>query len=140
MSRPARRWLATTAACARSRGSVRSWPPSCWRACRNWRRLDPHRLNHRQLASLAGLAPHASDSGIHRGKRKVWGGRAEVRRALYIAAKSASTCDPVYIAFRKRLTDAGKPFKVAIIACARKMLTILAAMFRTGQNYKKAPA
>ena len=106
-------------------------------------------LDHRPLASLAGLAPlaslaglasHASDSGLHRGRRLIWSGRAEVRRALYIAAKSASQWDPVFKAVKQRLTDAGKPFKVAIIACARKMLTILAAMFRTGQNYKKAPA
>ena len=70
----------------------------------------------------------------------IWGGRAEVRRALYIAAKSANQWDPVFIAFRKRLTDAGKPFKVAIIACARKMLTILTAMFKNGEDYRKTPA
>ena len=103
-------------------------------------RLDPHRLDHRQLASLAGLAPHAGASGVHRGKRKVWGGRAEVRRALYIAAKSASQWDPVVVAFKKRLTLAGKPFKVTILACARKMLTILAAMFRNGEDYRKTAA
>lgn len=96
-------------------------------------------LSHRQTASLAGLAPHACESGLQRGKRRIWGGRAEVRRALYIAAKSASQWDPVFIAFRKRLTDAGKPFKTAIIACARKMLTILTAMFRNGQDYVSLP-
>ena len=94
-------------------------------------------LNHRQLASLAGLAPHACDSGLSRGKRMVWGGRAEVRRALYIAAKSASQWSPVFKAFRKRLMDAGKPFKVAIIACARKLLAVLAAMFKNGENFQK---
>ena len=97
-------------------------------------------MDHRKTASLAGLAPHANDSGLRRGKRLIWGGRAEVRRALYIAAKSASQWDPVFIAFRKRLTDAGKPFKVAIIACARKMLTILTAMFKNGEDYRKTPA
>lgn len=94
-------------------------------------------LDHRQLASLAGLAPHARDSGLSRGKRQIWGGRADVRRALYIAAKSASQWDPVFKAFRKRLTDAGKPLKTTIVACARKLLTILAAMFRRGENYRK---
>ena len=92
------------------------------------------------MPALLASPPHASDSGLHRGRRLIWSGRAEVRRALYFAAKSASPCDPVFKAVKQRLTDAGKPFKVAIIACARKMLTILAAMFRTGQNYKKAPA
>ena len=91
-------------------------------------------LDHRRLASLA---PHARDSGLSRGKRQIWGGRAEVRRALYIAAKSASQWDPVFKAFRKRLTDAGKPLKTTIVACARKLLTILAAMFRKGENYRK---
>jgi len=95
-------------------------------------------LDHRQLASLAGLAPHARDSGLHRGKRLIWGGRAEVRRALYIAAKSASQWDPVFKAFRKRLIEAGKPFKVAIIACARKLLTVLATMFKKGEDFRKA--
>ena len=95
-------------------------------------------LDHRQLASLAGLAPHACDSGLHRGKRLMPGGRAEVRRARYIAAKSASQWDPVFKAFRKRLMEAGKPFKVAIIACARKLLTVLATMFKKGEDFRKA--
>ena len=94
-------------------------------------------LDHRRLASLAGLAPHARDSGLSRGKRQIWGGRPEVRRAPYIAAKSASQWDPVFKAFRKRLTDPGKPLKTTIVACARKLLTILAAMFRKGENYRK---
>lgn len=95
-------------------------------------------LDRRQIASLAGLAPHACDSGTHRGKRRIWGGRADLRRALYIAAFIASRYDPTLKAFRKRLQDAGKPFKLAITACARKLLTILNAMFRDQSDYRAA--
>jgi transposase len=97
-------------------------------------------LDHRRITSLAGLAPHACDSGLHRGKRRIWGGRADVRRALYIAAFIASRDDPTIKAFRKRLQAAGKPVKRAITACARKLLTILNAMVRNGQNYVKQTA
>jgi transposase len=92
-------------------------------------------LDRRQLASLAGLAPHASESGRQRGRRKVWGGRREVRRALYIAAIVASRFNPDLRAFRDRLIGDGKPFKVAIIATARKLLTILNAMIRDHRDY-----
>jgi len=97
-------------------------------------------LDHRRIASLAGLAPHACDSGLHRGKRHIWGGRAEVRRALYLAAFIASRYDPALKAFRKRLVDAGKPTKVAITACARKLLTILNAMFRHATDHRAIAA
>lgn len=97
-------------------------------------------LDHRRIAALAGLAPHACDSGLSRGKRHVWGGRAGVRRALYLAAFIASRHDPVFKAFRKRLQDAGKPTKVALTACARKLLTILNAMMRDGKDYVKQTA
>lgn len=97
-------------------------------------------LDHRKITSLAGLAPHACDFGLHRGKRRIWGGRADVRRALYLAAFIASRHDPTLKAFRKRLQDAGKPVKLAITACARKLLTILNAMSRNGQDYRKHPA
>jgi len=97
-------------------------------------------LNRRQIASLAGLAPHACDSGTHRGKRRIWGGRADLRRSLYIAAFIASRHDPTFKAFRKRLQDAGKPVKLAITACARKLLTILNAMFRNNTDYLKPGA
>lgn len=97
-------------------------------------------LDHRRIASLAGLAPHARDSGTHRGKRHVWGGRADVRRTLYLAAFIASRCDPALRALRKRLQDAGKPTKVAITACARKLLTILNAMFRNAKDHQKQAA
>ena len=94
-------------------------------------------LDGRKIAALAGLAPHAADSGIHRGKRHIWGGRETARRALYIAAFIASRYEPAIKAFRKRLQDAGKPVKVAITACARKLLTILNAMEKKGENYVK---
>jgi transposase len=93
-------------------------------------------LDRRAIASLSGLAPHAHDSGHRKGKRKVWGGRAEVRRALYLAAFVASRRDPELKAFRKRLIAAGKPLKVALIAVARKLLTILNAMIREGHDYE----
>ncbi len=96
------------------------------------------RLDRRAIASLAGLAPHACDSGVFRGKRRVWGGRAEVRRSLYLAGFIASRYDPRLRAFRKRLEVAGKPTKVAIVAVARKLLTILNAMFRDGKDYRSA--
>ena len=96
------------------------------------------RLDRRAIASLAGLAPHACDSGVFRGKRRVWGGRAEVRRSLYLAGFIASRYDPRLRAFRKRLEAAGKPTKVAIVAVARKLLTILNAMFRDGKDYRSA--
>lgn len=97
-------------------------------------------LDHRRIASLAGLAPHACDSGLHRGKRHIWGGRADVRRALYFAAFIASRYDPALRDFRKRLQDAGKPTKVAITACARKLLTILNAMFQNAEDHQKQAA
>ena len=99
-------------------------------------------MDPRKITSLAGLAPHASDSGLSRGKRRIWGGRiwggrADVRRALYLAAFIASRYDPKMKAFRARLQAAGKPVKPALTACARKRLTILNAMFRDEKNYAK---
>jgi len=97
-------------------------------------------IDRRAAASLAGLAPHACDSGYRKGKRRVWGGRADVRRALYLAAFIASRCDPEMKAFRKRLTDAGKPLKLALIAVARKLLIALNAMVRENRDYQRRPA
>lgn len=93
-------------------------------------------LSRRQIASLAGLAPHPCDSGLHRGKRRIWGGRADLRRALYIAGFIASRCEPTLKDFRQRLEDDGKPVKVAITACARKLLTNLNAMFRDNTEFR----
>jgi transposase len=93
-------------------------------------------VDRRAIASLAGIAPHARDSGHARGRRCIWGGRADVRRALYLAAFIASRSNPELRAMRTRLQAAGKPFKVAIIALARKLLTILNAMIAQGRDYK----
>ena len=93
------------------------------------------RLDRRAIASLAGLAPHACDSGQRRGRRHVWGGRADVRRALYLAAFVASRYNPALKAVRERMQAAGKPAKVAILAVARKLLTILNAMVRDQRNF-----
>jgi len=87
------------------------------------------------IASLAGLAPHACDSGVFRGKRRIWGGRAEVRRSLYLAGFIASRYDPRLQAFRNRLEVAGK---AAIVAVARKLRTIINAMFRDEKDYRSA--
>lgn len=87
------------------------------------------------IANLAGLAPHACDSGLMRGQRHIWGGRKDVRKTLYQAAFIASRYDPALKALRKRLQDAGKPFKVAIIAVARILLTQLNAIIREQRNY-----
>ena len=82
------------------------------------------RLNRAAVGMLAGLAPHARDSGKREGKRFCWGGRANVRRALYVQH------NPVIRTFYQRLLDQGKPRKVALVACMRKMLTILNAILR----------
>ena len=91
--------------------------------------------SRRQIAVLAGLAPYDHDSGVFRGRRSIWGGRSEVRRMLYMAALSASRANPVLRLFHQRLIAAGKPPKVALIAVARKLLTILSAMLRTNQPW-----
>ena len=88
-------------------------------------------LNRRQIAALVGVAPLARDSGTLKGKRLVWGGRAPVRAALYMGALVASRCNPIICTFYRRLLAAGKPKKLALTACMRKLLTILNAMMRT---------
>jgi transposase len=92
-------------------------------------------LTHKQIATLAGLAPLARDSGTLRGKRMVWGGRAPVRTALYMAALCGRRWNPQLKVFYERLIAAGKPKKVALIACARKLLTILNAMVRDNERW-----
>jgi transposase len=86
------------------------------------------RLNRQKISALVGLAPFNRDSGTHRGHRQIHGGRAHVRRALYMAATSAARCNPVIRALYARLTARGKPHKVAIVACMHKMLIILNSM------------
>ena len=87
-------------------------------------------LNRKQIAALVGVAPFNRDSGMMRGKRTIWGGRARVRAVLYMAALTASRHIPVIRPFYERLCAAGKPKKVALTACMRKLLTILNAMVR----------
>jgi len=90
------------------------------------------RLNRKQIACLVGVAPHAADSGTLRGKRITWGGRATVRTALYMAALAACRFNPVFRTFYQRLMASGKPHKVAIVACMRKLLIVLNAIVRDG--------
>jgi transposase len=87
-------------------------------------------LTHKQIAALVGVAPLNRDSGTLRGKRAVWGGRAQVRAALYMAAIVAARFNPVIRAFFQRLCAAGKAKKVALVACMRKLLTIVNAMLK----------
>jgi len=89
------------------------------------------RLSRRQIAALVGVAPIAKDSGTMRGRRRIYGGRFDVRRTLYMATLVAIRHNPTIQAFYKRLTGAGKLPKVAIVACMRKLLTALNAMART---------
>jgi len=94
-------------------------------------------LSRHQIAALVGVAPLNRDSGTLRGKRMVWGGRAPVRAVLYMAALVGIKHNPVLRQFYERLRAAGKPFKVAVTACMRKLLTILNAMLR--QNCRWDP-
>jgi len=87
-------------------------------------------LDRKRIAALVGVAPFAWDSGSCRGKRVIWGGRAAVRRALYMATLVATRFNPVIRDFYARLLAAGKPRKLALVACMRRLLTILNAMAR----------
>jgi transposase len=93
-------------------------------------------LNGKQIAKLAGVAPLNRDSGMKRGKRTIWGGRAGVRKVLYMAALVATRHNPVIQAFYKRLVERGKPKKLAVVACMRKLLVILNAIARSGQHWQ----
>ena len=88
-------------------------------------------LDRRSIAALVGVAPFNRDSGAFRGRRVIWGGRAHVRHMLYMAATAAIRSNPVIKPFYERLIARGKPHKVAVVACMRKMLTILNAMVRS---------
>ena len=87
-------------------------------------------LSHKRLCALVGVAPFNRDSGQRVGKREVWGGRAPVRAALYMGALVATRHNPLIAEFYGRLLKAGKPKKVALVACMRKLLVILNAMIR----------
>ena len=98
-------------------------------------------LNRHQIAKLAGVAPLNRDSGQQRGSRHIWGGRAQVRRKLYMATLAAIRSNPVIKAFYQRLLDRNKLKKVAIVACMRKLLTIINVMVRENKvwNVKDQP-
>ena len=97
------------------------------------------RLNRQQIASLVGLAPFNHDSGKFRGQRRIRGGRSAVRTTLYMAALTANRCNEKLRAFAERLHQAGKPFKVVITACMRKLLTILNTLVRSGKPWTSHP-
>lgn len=98
------------------------------------------RLSRREIAKLVGVAPLSRDSGTLRGRRFVHGGRAPVRAVLYMAALVATKRNVVIRAFYQRLLAAGKPKKLALVACMRKLLTILNTMIRTGEPWCAAYA
>jgi transposase len=97
------------------------------------------RLSRRAIAKLVGVAPLSRDSGTFRGQRFIQGGRAPVRTALYMAALVGARRNPTLRAFYLRLVAAGKPKKVALVACMRKLLTILNTMVRTRTPWQSSP-
>lgn len=98
------------------------------------------RIGNRQIGALVGVVPYAFDSGKLKGLRCIFGGRARVRRVLFMAAQAAALWNPVMTAFKQRLLAAGKKPKVAIVAVMRKLLTTLNAMLRDQQPWRPASA
>lgn len=96
-------------------------------------------LNRQKIAALVGVAPFNHDSGKHRGKRRIFGGRTSVRSVLYMATLSATRHNPVIKAFYQRLLDKGKLKKVAT-ACMRKLLVIINTMVKSGQDWNPSPS
>jgi len=94
------------------------------------------KANRQQIAALAGLAPFDRESGTWKGKRRCIGGRARVRSVLYMAAVTAVRHNPIIRALHQRLAAKGKPFKVVIVACMRKLLVILNALLKNGQSWQ----
>jgi transposase len=97
-------------------------------------------LSRQKIAALVGLAPFPDDSGKRQGKRYIRGGRAEIRCVLYMAALSAKTHNPSIKDMFERLTATGKPFKLVMTACMRKLLTILNALIKKDEMWKKPSA
>lgn len=97
------------------------------------------RLSRQKIGALVGVVPINRDSGQYRGKRMTWGGRATVRRALYMAAFAALTWNPLIKAFATRLRAAGKPFKLVMTACMHKLLTILNILLRDRRPWQDVP-
>jgi transposase len=98
------------------------------------------KLNRKQVAALVGVAPFNNDSGKKRGKRSIWGGRAAVRSILYMSAVVAATYNPQISSLYQRLLAKGKEVKVALVACMRKLLTVLNAMMRDGKKWQPSLA
>lgn len=88
------------------------------------------KLNRRQIAALVGVAPYNRDSGRMRGKRTIWGGRASIRNVLYMATLASTRYNPVISDFYRRLVERGKEKKVALVACMRRLLTIMNAILK----------
>ena len=97
-------------------------------------------LSRKKIAALVGVASFSRDSGRYRGKRTTWGGRARVRSVLYMGALVAGRCNPVIREFYQRLLAAGKPKKLALTACMRKLLTVLNSMAKTGRAWNPTAA
>jgi transposase len=95
-------------------------------------------LDNKKIACLIGVAPLNRDSGRYKGRRTIWGGRGQVRAVLYMSTLSAMRSNPVIRQFYQRLREAGKCFKVAIVACMRKLLIILNAMVRNQTMWRKS--
>lgn len=96
-------------------------------------------LGRKQIAALAGVAPFNRDSGMIRGRKSVWGGRAAVRRVLFMGALVGTRHHPVIKALYEKLRSAGKPAKVVLTACMRKLLTILNPMLHDGVAWHTVP-
>lgn len=95
------------------------------------------KINNRKIAALVGIAPYCDDSGTRKGKRKTFGGRCQVRSALYMATLSAKKFNPTIKVFYEHLIAKGKPRKVAMVACMRKLLTILNAMVKNNEPWQE---
>ena len=95
-------------------------------------------LTCKEVAALAGVAPFPRESGTLKGRRAIWGGRAAVRAALYMAALVATQRNPVIRAFYQHLCQAGKAKKLSLTACMRKLLAILNAMMKSGTPWRVA--
>ena len=93
-------------------------------------------LNRQKISALVGVAPFNRDSGKFKGQRRIWGGRAQIRQALYMGALTAKRCNPVIRDLYERLIARGKPHKVALVACMRKMLTILNTMAKHNVHWQ----
>jgi transposase len=92
-------------------------------------------LNRQEISALVGVAPFNRDSGKFHGRRGIWGGRAAVRSVLYMATLTARRCNPVIRKFAERLEAAGKPFKVVMVACMRKLLVILNTILKNNSAW-----